>query len=294
MTNFTTKMTEQYVQNLYQKNTESAKAAYEKTQNKKADVTKKGAEYEDEAAVYEGSVKSETKAAAYTKPVSVNANKKNDLQTKLDETYAGLSDAAKDYLEELKEKFGDIDFFIADCASDEEMQRYFAMGTKKYSCVISSATIEQMATDEEIRAKYEGIIDGADEKLEEVKQEVTEELGEEAANQIESFAISIDDQGVVTYFAKLKESNAAYYEKLKEKRAEDKEAEEKKAEEKKEENHEDKVKDKPSSLIKADSMEGLLAALKEALGISEDEIPAITITKVVEAVTEADAEPKDE
>lgn len=269
MTNFTTKMTEQYVQNLYQKNAESAKAAYNKTANKKADAAKQNAEYEEEAAVYEGSVKQENKTGTYTKPVSVNANKKNDLRAKLDETYADLSEEAKSYLEELKAKFGDIDFFVADCATDEEMNRYFAMGTKKYSCVISSSILEQMATDEEVRAKYEGIIDGADEKLEEVKQEVTEELGEEAAKKIESFAISIDDNGVVTYFAKLKESNDAYYEKLKEKRAEE----------------------KISGLIKADSKEALLEALREALGIAPEEEPEFVVSEQVsgiEEVTEAE------
>ena len=276
MTNFTTKMTEQYVQNLYRKNTENAKA--EKAQNKKAEPEKKGAEYEEEAAVYEGSVASESKAATYTKPVSVNANKKHDLQTKLDETYAKLSEEAKAYLDELKAKFGDIDFFIADCSSDEEMQRYFAMGTKKYSCVISSATIEQMATDEAARAKYEGIIDGADEKLEEVKQEVTEELGEEAAKKIQSFAISIDDNGVVTYFAKLKESNSAYYEKLKEKRAEEKKAEE-------DQKEKASQTEKKPEFVKADSMEGLIAALKEALRIKSDG-EELTVTEKTEPEAE--------
>ena len=266
MTNFNTNMTEQYVPNMYRKNAESAKKAYESNQGKKPAPVKKNAQYNEEAAVYEGSVAPEQKTGAYARPVAVNANKKNDLQTKLEETYAKLSDEAKDYLEELKAKFGDIDFFIADCATDEEMNRYFAMGTKKYSCVISSATLELMATDEEARAKYEGIIEGADEKLEEVRQEVKEELGEDAAKEIESFAISIDDNGVVTYFAKLKESNDAYYEKLKEKRAEEK------AEDKKEEKEGPVGKQKKEpALIKAESKEALLEALREALGISVTE-----------------------
>lgn len=278
MTNFTTSMTEQYVQNLYQKNAEAAKNAYAKQPNKT--TGKQSADYEDNAAVYEGSVNKPVNAGTYTKPVSVNANKKNDLQAKLDETYEALSDEAKSYLEELKAKFGDIDFFVADCATDEEMNRYFAMGTKKYSCVISSSILEQMATDEEVRAKYEGIIDGADEQLEEVKKEVTEELGEEAAEKIESFAISIDDQGVVTYFAKLKESNDAYYEKLKEKRAEEKKADDKRAEEKGPE-HEKAEKD--DLLIKADSREGLLAALREALGIAAEETSELAVGEATEA-----------
>ncbi len=262
---FTTKMTEQYVQNLYQqnaKNTKDVKEAYNRSQPKKADGQAKQPEQEENAAVYDGSVQHE-KPATYTRPMAMN--KKNDLQTKLDATYEALSEEAKSYLEELKAKFGDIDFFVADCATDEEMNRYFAMGTKKYSCVISSSILEKMATDEEIRTKYEGIIDGADEKIEEAREEVAEELGEEAAEQIESFGISIDDNGVVTYFAKLKESNDACYEKLKEKREEAKEADEKKADKAKEKEHKARPEEKKFEFIKADSMEGLVAALKEAL-----------------------------
>lgn len=276
MTNFTTNMTEQYVQNLYQKNAESAKAAYQK-QNGKGNTEKVRSEKEEAAAVYEGSVTQPGKAVTYKKPVSVGENKKNDLQAKLGTTYEKLSAEAKEYLEELKAKFGDIDFFVADCASDEEMQRYFEMGTKKYSCVISSATLEQMAIDETARAKYEGIIDGADEKIEEAKQQVKEEFGEEAAEQIESFGISIDDQGVVTYFAKLKEANEEYYLHLKEKREEAKAKAEEEERKVKEHRHDVKnetpVQDKETAektendslWVKADSLEALVEALRSRL-----------------------------
>ena len=73
----------------------------------------------------------------------------------------------------------------------------------------------------------------------------------------------------MTYFAKLKESNDAYYEKLKEKRAEEK-AEEKKAEKEEPDGQQKKT----PTLIKAESKEALLEALREVLGIpvTEDEI----------------------
>ena len=204
------------------------------------------------------------------------------MQTKLEKTYEALSDEAKDYLAQLKEKFGDIDFFVADCRSDEEMSRYFAMGTKKYSCVISSSLLEKMATDEEARAKYEGVIDGADEQIEEMKAEAAEELGEEAAKQIEYVGFTLDDNGVVNYFAKLKDSNDAYYEKLKEKRAEEKKeakTEEKRKEEKlkQTEHHEEKKKpegpEKEEFWVKADTKEGLIEAIREALGMVKEEAP---------------------
>ncbi|MBP3609907.1 MAG: hypothetical protein J6J42_06180 [Lachnospiraceae bacterium] len=287
----TTTMTEQLVQNMYQK----SEKAYVK--NGKAQEAKTEKQSAEKAAVYEGSV-NQTKAT-YSRPVAVNQkkDKKDDLQTKLDKTYEALSDEAKDYLAQLKEKFGDIDFFVADCATDEEMNRYFAMGTKKYSCVISSSLIEQMATDEAAREKYEGIIANAGEEIEEMKAEAAEELGEEAAEQIDYVGFTVDDNGVVEYFAKLKTDNDSYYTKLKEKRAEEKEAakkaeekrDEKKAEEKRLEDKKEPGKellDKEEFWVKADSKEGLIAAIRDALGLPEketvtaEENPEITVTKV--------------
>ena len=294
----TTKMAEQYVQNLYNK------PAKETTYNKNDKVSGKNVipgKKEDDAATYEGSVTQQPKAT-YSKPLTVNRKKEekeDDLQTKLDKTYEALSDEAKEYLATLKEKFGDIDFFVADCATDEEMNQYFAMGTKKYSCVISSDLIEQMATDEASREKYEGIIAGAGEQIEEMKEEAKEELGEEAADQIEFVGFTVDSNGVVEYFAKLKEDNDSYYEKLKEQRAEAKEAE-KKAEEKRndrlaeekrwKERLEGKKEEEPATediWVKADSKEGLLAAIREALGIeAPEETPELAVGETVDATAE--------
>ena len=289
---FTTKtMTEQLVQNMYQKTTDTTYTKNGKAQNNKNAEAAKN----DEAAVYEGSVKQPAKAATYTKPVAVNKNKdkKDDLQTKLDKTYEALSDEAKDYLATLKEKFGDIDFFVADCATDEEMGRYFAMGTKKYSCVISSSLIESMATDEAAREKYEKIIANAGEQIEEMKEEAKEELGEEAAEQIEFVGFKVDDNGMVEYFAKLKDDNNSYYAKLKQKRAEEKEAEKKAEEKRNEKKAEEKLEGKEDRLHKnddlwfnADSKEGLMAAIREALGI---EAPKKTETPDVAVGEAADA-----
>lgn len=301
----TTTMTEQFVQTMYQKTTtETTYTKNGKVPASKADA--KNPKQEDTAAVYEGSVNQPAKAT-YTKPMAVNQkkDKEDELQAKLNKTYEALSSEAKDYLAQLKEKFGDIDFFVADCATDEEMSRYFAMGTKKYSCVISSSLIEQMATDEAAREKYEGIIANADEEIEEMKAEAAEELGEEAAEKIDYVGFTVDDNGVVEYFAKIKDENDSYYAKLKEKRAEEKEAE-KKAEEKRDEkraeerHREERLEEKRESerkpketdipekdefWVKADSKEGLLAAIKEALGIQSEEAgveenPEITMTKV--------------
>lgn len=291
---FTTKMTEQFVQTMYQKTTETTYTKNGKVQNGKNTVP---GQKEDNAAVYEGSVTQQPKAT-YSKPVAVaqKKDKKDDLQAKLDKTYEALSDEAKDYLATLKEKFGDIDFFVADCATDEEMSRYFAMGTKKYSCVISSSLIEQMATDEAAREKYEGIIANAGEQIEEMKAEAKEELGEEAAEQIEFVGFKVDDNGMVEYFAKLRDDNNSYYAKLKEKRAEAKEAEKKAEEKRNEKKAEEKLDGKEDRIHKnddlwftADSKEGLMEIIREALGIKapeKAEESEIAVGKTVEATAE--------
>lgn len=289
---FTTKMTEQFVQTMYQKKTETTYTKNDKAKNDKNAVP---GQNEDNAAVYEGSVPQQTKAT-YSKPMAVNQkkeDKKDDLQAKLDKTYEALSQEAKDYLATLKEKFGDIDFFVADCATDEEMGRYFAMGTKKYSCVISSSLIESMATDEAAREKYEKIIANAGEQIEEMKAEAKEELGEEAAEQIEFVGFKVDDNGMVEYFAKLRDDNNSYYAKLKEKRAEAKEAEKKAEEKRNEKKAEDRLNGKEDRLHKnddlwfnADSKEGLMEVIREALGIKapeKAETPDVAVGEKVEA-----------
>jgi len=291
--NFTTKMTEQFVQTMYQKTTETTYTKNGKVQGNRNNTSDPKRE---DAAVYEGSVPQQTKAT-YTKPMAVTQKKEkeDDLQAKLDKTYEALSDEAKDYLASLKEKFGDIDFFVANCDSDEEMGKYFAMGTKKYSCVISSDLIEKMATDDAAREKYEKIIANAGEQIEEMKEEAKEELGEEAAEQIKFLGFKVDDNGMVEYFAKLKDDNNAYYAKLKEKRAEEKEAE-KKAEEKR---NEKKAEDKQTGndrlhknddlWFNADSKEGLMEVIREALGIKapeKTEEPEMAVGKTVEKAAE--------
>jgi len=289
-----TKLAEQYVQSTYQK---PAKETTYTKKDKAAGKTTATNQKEGEAASYEGSVTQQPKAT-YSKPVAVaqkKEDKKDDLQTKLDKTYEALSDEAKDYLATLKEKFGDIDFFVADCATDEEMGRYFAMGTKKYSCVISSSLIESMATDEAAREKYEKIIANAGEQIEEMKAEAKEELGEEAAEQIEFVGFKVDDNGMVEYFAKLRDDNNAYYAKLKEQRAEAKEAE-KKAEEKridklaeeKLNGKEDRIHKNDDLWFTADSKEGLMEIIREALGIKAPEKtePELAVGEAVEAAAE--------
>ena len=238
-----------------------------------------------DAVMYEMSDKAKHMDKDALKAYQKNAGGIHMEEKKKVEDEVELSEAAKNLLAELKEKYGDIDFFVAEFSNDEEAQYYHNQSTKKYSCVIDPQTLEEMAADEAVKEKYVGIIDTADEKFEEVK----EELGEDA-DQIKRMGITVDKDGVVTYFAELTKQTVRMQEdrlqEQKELRAEKKEKEEK-AERKKGEK--EKVDHKPESgkventpvnpnKVTASTIEELTAKIKELLAerakskIDQDEV----------------------
>ena len=72
-----------------------------------------------------------------------------------------LSARAKKMLEELKKTYRNMDFMVADYESEEEAASYLSRGTKEYSVLIDPETLEEMASDEEAKAKYTGILEDA-------------------------------------------------------------------------------------------------------------------------------------
>lgn len=149
-----------------------------------------------------------------------------------------LSDKAQKLLEQLKEKYSNMDFFVANYSTDEEAQQYLRQGTKEYSVVIDPETLEKMAEDEETFQKYDNILSNAGNTFQQVK----DQLGEDA-DKVANFGMNIDKDGKVTLFAeldkqsvkrietqkKMREEKAA--EKKTQKQKDTKEAEEKRQEE---------------------------------------------------------------
>lgn len=171
-----------------------------------------------------------------------------------------LSDKAQDLLEKLKEKYGNMDFFVADFSTDEEAQQYLVQGTKEYSVVIDPDTLEKMAEDEETFQKYDSILASAGDTFEEVK----EQLGEDA-EAVVNLGITMDGDGNVTLFAELDKQTVKQAEaqkKLREQQAADKKekqaAEKEKAAEKKEQ---EKAEAKKES--KAEQLEALTKGSRE-------------------------------
>ena len=143
---------------------------------------------------------------------------------KTENTPVQLSDRAKALLEELKKTYSNMDFMVADYESDEEAQSYLSRGTKEFSVLIDPETLEDMAANQETKAKYLGLLDEATSKLGELK----EKLGGEGS-EVKSLGVSIGKDGSLSYFAELEKAGEKQRERIEESRErraeEEKEAE---------------------------------------------------------------------
>ena len=124
----------------------------------------------------------------------------------------------------------------------------------KMVVLIDEEKIERMATDEQYRKQYEGVIASAQNKLPELKQS----LGNSA--NIKGFGMQVNDNGASSFFAVMDKSFKDQANRLEKQRAEKKE--EKKAAQKKEREEqleEKRLKKKESQevVIKANSIEEL-------------------------------------
>lgn len=153
---------------------------------------------------------------------------KSDKADKTQDKEVQLSDKAKALLEELKQKYGNMDFFIADYSTDKEAQSYLSRGTKEYSVLIDPATLEAMAADEETKTKYTDMIDKATSQIADIKEQLEDE-----GTEVKRIGITFNDDGSMSMFAELEqisERRREAIEKAREARKAER-ADEKKAEE---------------------------------------------------------------
>ena len=113
-----------------------------------------------------------------------------------------LSENAKKYYEELKSKYQNMDFILV--SNDmKEMAKANAgsfANPHKMVVLIDEEKIERMATDEQYRKQYEGVIASAQNKLPELKQS----LGNSA--NIKGFGMQVNDNGASSFFAVMDKS----------------------------------------------------------------------------------------
>lgn len=111
-----------------------------------------------------------------------------------------LSDQAKALLQELKKTYGNMDFIVSDCDSEEETQSNLAKGTKEYTVLIDSEELERMAADEEVKKQNLALLDDAVSNLDALKEELK---NTENGDSVIHLGVTIGKDGNVSYFAEL-------------------------------------------------------------------------------------------
>lgn len=139
-----------------------------------------------------------------------------------------LSDTAAKYYEELKAKYGDMEFVLVD---DEHIntakeQSSNVNSDKSLIVLISESELEEMAVNEDVRKKNEQFIEDAKAQMPDMLKQL-----KESGTSVKSFGIEIKD-GTASFFAVVDKSMAAQKERI-EAKQEEKRAE-KKAEAKEE------------------------------------------------------------
>jgi len=138
-----------------------------------------------------------------------------------------LTDKAKEYYEELKEKYSDMEFILV----SKDMKEAAKANASKYAnphkmvVLVDEEKIERMAVDEDYRKQYESIIASAEKQLPQLSQA----LG--TSSNVKGYGMQVNDNGTASFFAVVQKSLDAQADRI-EKRREEKKAEEKAAEKK--------------------------------------------------------------
>ena len=187
---------------------------------------------------------------------------------------AKLSEEGAKYYQELKKKYSNMDFILVSKdqkANAQANAASYANGNKMV-VLIDEEKIERMATDENYRKQYEGIIKNAASGLSQLKSQI-ESSGQ--SHNVVGYGMKVNDGGTASFSSELqkmmlKKSSADQKARIEKKAVEKKEA--KKAEEKKAEKKEkqDKLKeaqqtsdDDDTITISAGSIEELIKKIND-------------------------------
>lgn len=184
-----------------------------------------------------------------------------------------LSETAAKYYEELKRKYGNMDFILVSA----DQKEYAKANASKYGnsnkmvVLIDEEKIERMATDEKYRKQYESVIANAASGLTQLK----ERLSKMGMN-VTSCGVKVNDNGAASFFATMDKSFQTQNKKLEQKRAakkaakkaDEKKAQKKKQQEKLEEKRTESKKSKESKesdeiIFEADSIDALLKKIED-------------------------------
>lgn len=138
-----------------------------------------------------------------------------------------LSEKAKQYYEELKSKYQDMDFILVSKDMKEAAKANAGSFANPHKMVvlIDEEKIERMASDEQFRKQYESLIAAAQKKMPELKQAFS------STSNVKGYGMQVNDNGTASFFAVMSKSFDEQAERMEKRRVE--KLEEKKAAEKK-------------------------------------------------------------
>lgn len=132
-----------------------------------------------------------------------------------------LSETASNYYEELKSKYGDVEFVLVDKEHLDTAKEYTSslVTDKSMIVLISEDEIEKMAADGNVRSQNEKLIEDAKTQMPDLLKQL-----KESGTEVKSFGIEFNKDGTASYFAVVDKSLAAQKERIEnnlaEKRAE--------------------------------------------------------------------------
>lgn len=138
---------------------------------------------------------------------------------------AKLSRGAQKVLDELKKKYSNMDFMVADFESSDEAKDILSRGNKDFSVLFSTDELEKMAADEDYKEKNIGRIDDAVDFSNRINQQFGLGKADDSV-EVKQVGVSFDSNGTMTYFAELEKSSEKQRERIEQSR--EKNAEEKK------------------------------------------------------------------
>lgn len=185
-----------------------------------------------------------------------------------------LSDKAKKYYDELKNKYGKMDFVLvsSDMKNLAKANASSFANPNKMVVLIDEEKIERMAEDEEYRKKYEGMIASAQQNMPKLKEAFAN------SENVKGYGMQVNDNGTTSFFAVMKKSSdqqaARIQEKREAKRTEKKEAakkaEKKAREEKLQEKRAEKAKERKTEtespeveIVSASTVEELVKKVED-------------------------------
>lgn len=181
-----------------------------------------------------------------------------------------LSEKAQKYYEELKKKYSNMDFVLVskDMKEAAKAQAGSYANPHRLVVLIDEEKVERMASDENFRKQYEGIISSAAVKLPQLQSQLANKPG------VKAFGMQINDGGNASFFAVVDKSLAAQRDRIKQsaaKKAEQRKTDAKKkakkaAEEKQAEKRAEKAEsEKDLVTVTASSMDELLRKVDDTV-----------------------------